>query len=138
MFLGDESDSTRPVLWSVIEDVIHGEAVRVFGSKVVEFFFEENVFQVDVGVDEGEFRIVEGVLEGRSDDLEHGRYASTTGNHTNVTGERRGVLEESLGTTNSDLVADLQERDIAGDVALFVRLRRGRSGFRVWEGKKIP
>ena len=98
----------------------------IFGGEVIEFFSEKNVVKVYVGVDEGEFRPVGRVLEGSSDDLEHGCYASTAGNHANVTREGGGVLEEALGATDLDFVAYFEEGDIAGDVALFVRLGRVR------------
>lgn len=62
-----------------------GEAVGISGSEVVEFFFEENVVDVYVGVDEGELCLVGRVLESSSDDLKHGRYAGASGNHADVT-----------------------------------------------------
>ena len=103
----------------------------VFGGEVVEFFAEQNVVDVYVGVDEGEFRLVGRVFEGSSDDLEHGGYAGTAGDHANVTRQGGGVLEEALGTANLDHVANFEQGDIAGDVALFVglgRVKRVREG----------
>lgn len=134
LILGDKADAAGPVLWGVVEDVVDGEAVGISGSEVVELFFEENVVHVDVGIDEGEFCPVCGVFEGSPDDLEHGGDASTAGDHANVTGEGRGVLEGALWAANLDLVAYFEQGDVAGDVALFVRLGRvqqeGESGTR--------
>lgn len=124
LLLGDEADATCPVFRGVVEDVVNGEAMGVFGSEVVEFFSEKNIFQVYVSVDKGEFCLVGRVLESGSDDLEHGCYAGTTSNHANMTRQGGGILEEALGTTNLDLVAYFEEGDIARDVSFFVGLGR--------------
>ena len=85
MVLGDEADTACPVLWGVIEDVVYGEAMGIFGGELVEFLFEENVVNVYVSVDKGEFCFVGRVLECSFDDLKHGRYTGTASDHANVT-----------------------------------------------------
>jgi len=100
----------------------------MFGGEVVEFLFEKNVIHVYVSINERELCGVGGVLERSSDDLEHGGYSGTACNHANVTREGRGVLEEALGTTDPDVVANFEDGDIAGDVALFVGLGGVRGG----------
>lgn len=84
VFFGDEANATRPVLWGIIEDVVDCEAVGMFDSELVEFSLEENVVNVYVSVDEGDNCLVGRVLERSFDDLKHGRYASTAGDHANV------------------------------------------------------
>ena len=88
----------------------------------IEFFSEQNVLLVDVCVDEGELRAVERVLERGAHDLQHGCDARAARDHAELARERRVVLELTLGPLDAYLVAELEERDVAGDVALFVRL----------------
>ena len=128
VLLGDEADAAGPVLWGVVEDVVDGEAAGVLGGKVVELFFEEDVVQVDVGVDKGEHRVVGRVLERGPDDLEHGRDAGAAGNHANVAREGGGVHKVALGAAHLDLVANVEQGDVAGDVALVVGLGDVRGG----------
>lgn len=122
MLLGHKPNTTAPLLGRVVEDVVHLEPVWILLSELVELFFQKDVVQADVGVDEAELRLVEGALECCTDNLEHGRDTCSTGNHANLPRQEWVVLELTLRALNADLVANLEERDITGDVALLVRL----------------
>lgn len=122
VFLGDETNTTLPAWGRVVEDVEDLEAIGMNVEEHRKVIFQEDVFLIDVGVDEAEGSLVKGVLEGSTDDLDHGGDASTTGDHANVIGKVGGILEVTLGTFDADLVTDLESRKVTGDVAFFVRL----------------
>ena len=124
VLLGDESRAALPVRGGVVEDVVDLEPVGEHSDEVVELDLEQDVVLVDVGVDEGELGRVAGVEEGVARDLEHGGYASAASDHAEFGGELGGVLELALGSLHLDGVANLEGRDVFGDVALLVSLRK--------------
>lgn len=85
MFFGDEALTALPAWGRVVENVKDLEAF--FGVNILEFFqviFEEDIFFVDVCVDEGNFGAVERVGEDGANDLDHGGDTGTASDHGDV------------------------------------------------------
>ena len=91
-------------------------------GKLIQFLFQQDVLGVDVGVNQAELSLVRRVLEGCTDDLEHGCNSGTTCDHTEGTRKGRCVGELTLGTLDADVVADFEEGDVFGNVTLLVCL----------------
>lgn len=122
MLLAHEANAALPPSGRVVQDVVDLEPVREHRDQVIELDAEQDIVLVDVGVDERELGRVAGVEERVARDLQHGRDSSSTSDHANLRGEGGCVLELPLGTLDADLVADFEEGEVAGDVALFVSL----------------
>ena len=90
--------------------------------KLVDLLLEQDVFFVHVGVDEAELGLVGTVTERRTRNLDHGRNASSASNHAEVAREASTVVELALGSLDAYMVANLEQGDVARDVALLVRL----------------
>ena len=122
LILGDKADTARPLLWRVVKDIVYGEAARMCSGEVVEFLLQEDILHINVGVNKAQAGIVRRVLQCSTNDLQHGSNTGATSNHSDFARQGRAVLEEPLGTANSNFVADFQERHVARDVTLLVRL----------------
>lgn len=126
MVLGDESNTSLPAGRGVVEDVENFElGLSVDVQQLLEVILEENIFLVDVGVDEANGGRVKGVPECGADDLDHRGDAGSACNHANVVGKARGVLEIALGALDTDLVTNLEKGNVARDVAFLVGLCEG-------------
>lgn len=123
VLLGYKADTPSPSCWGVVENVVDLEPVREHGDQVIQFDAQQDVFLSNVGVDEAELGWVTGVEEGVADNLEHGGDASSAGNKTKLLGQGWGVDELALGSLDADIIADLEQRKVSGDVALLVGLR---------------
>ena len=126
LFFCDEASTSIPAERWIIQHVVNCEAVWMSKDKGIEFLFQQNVLGVDVGIYERETCAVHGVFECGTDDLKHGGDARAACDHANFTGEGGAVLELALGSLDADGVADLEEGDDTGYVALLVRLWRVR------------
>ena len=122
LLLCDEADTALPLRRRVVEDVEHFKAVLVLLRELVELRAEKDVLDVHIGVDERELRTVEWVLERRSDDLEHGRYARPACDHADLARQRGMVFELALRSFDADFISDLEKREVPRDVALLVCL----------------
>lgn len=123
LVLGDEPDSALPIGRGVVENVVDLEAgAVVLGQEAVELLLAEDIFMVDVGVDEREDGAICWVLEGGADDLYHGGDAGASSDHADVGDEVGGISELAPGTLDTDGVANLESREMPGDVTFFVRL----------------
>ena len=122
VLLGDEASAALPSHRRVVENVEDLEPAWMSPGERVKFLAEEDVFLVDVGIDERDRGSVCWVAENGTDNLNHGCDASTSSNHAEVRDEAGGILEVTLGTLDAELVTGLEGGDIAGDVTLLVRL----------------
>lgn len=120
VFLGDITNTTFPAGRGVVENVEDLELEFMDVEKFLEVVLEENVFFVDVGVNEGDGGRVERISESGTDDLDHGGDTCATSDETEVTGHFWLVTEVALGTLDADGITDLEFRDVLGDVAHFV------------------
>lgn len=120
LVLGHKTRAAIPTLRRIVEYIVNLETLGVGCSESIELILKKNILKVDIGVDEAELRLVFGVLQGSTDDLQHGRNAGTARNHTDLARQRGGVLESTLRATNADLIANLKKRDVARNVALFI------------------
>ena len=75
---------------------------------------------VDVGVDEGDFSLVCGIGENGAQDLVHGGDTCAPGNHAELADEAWTVVELSLGTLDTNLVANVELCKVTGNVSLLV------------------
>lgn len=124
VLLGDVAGAALPAGRGVVEHVEDLEALRVDVAELVEVGLEEDISLADVRVEEGDGGAVEGVLEGGADDLDHGRDTCAAGDHAEVADEVGSVHEVALGALDADGVADLELRDVFGDIAEVIGLRR--------------
>ena len=89
-------------------------------DKVIQLLFKKDIFYINVGIDEAQASIVRRVLQCSTNDLQHGRNTSATGNHSDSMCQGRAILEKALGAPNSSLVTNFQERNITRDVTLLI------------------
>jgi hypothetical protein len=122
LLLCDEASTSIPAGRWIIQHVVNCEAVWITEDEGIEFLFQQNVLEVDIGIYERETCAVHGVFECGTDDLKHGGDACATRDHAKFTGEGGAVLELALGSLDADGVTDLEEGDDTGYVALLVRL----------------
>lgn len=96
--------------------VLLGQSVEVFSKK--------NVLGSHVGKDQVNlsFVAVGTATNNGANDLEHRCDASTSGNHAKVADHVGGVDKGTLGTTDTDGLADNKGSHVLGDVALGIRL----------------
>jgi len=92
----------------------------VCSDKVIQLLFKKDIFYINVGIDEAQASIVRRVLQCSTNDLQHGRNTSATGNHSDSMCQGRAILEKALGAPNSSLVTNFQERNITRDVTLLI------------------
>jgi len=107
VFLGHVANAAFPAGRGIVENIEDFEFELMDIEKLLEVVLEENVFFIDVGVDEGDGGGVEGVSEGGTDDLDHGCDSSTACDQVEVRRQTGGVTEVALGTLNADGVTDL-------------------------------
>jgi len=119
LFFGDKANTACPALWGVVEDIVYQEAVGMCSNEVIQLLFKKDIFYVNVGIDEAQASIVCRVLQCSTNDLQHGRNTSATGNHSDSACQR-AILEKALGAPNSSLVTNFQERNITRDVTLLI------------------
>ena len=118
--LGNKTYATSPTLRRIVEHIVDVETIRVGGSKGIKLLFEKDVLEINIGIDEGELRLVIRVLQCSVDDLQHGRNTSTTGDHADLARQNWGIFEGTLRTTDANLIPNFEKREVAGDVALFI------------------
>lgn len=58
------------------------------------------------------------------DDLHHGSYACTTSNHSDMLDEVGGIEEVAFWAFDANSLTWREERDMLGDVAFLISLRR--------------
>ena len=124
LFLRHEPNTTLPSLRRVIQHIEHRKPIPMPRRQLVQLLLQQDIFKVNVRVDQTELRAVLGVLEGGADDLEHGRYAGSACDHAEGSRERGGVGELTFGTFDADGLADGEKGDVFGDVSLWVCLRK--------------
>lgn len=119
----NEANTTGPVLRGVVEDVVHPE-LGVLGGERVEFVLEQNILGVHVGKDEINLGLVTSRTSTHNGlgNLQHGSDTSTAGNHTKVSNHVGSVYHGALGPSDLHLVANLEVRNVLGNVARGVRL----------------
>lgn len=122
MLLGDKADTTLPARGWVIEDIDDLEPLLVDVREFLEVMPEKNIFLVDVGVNKGDGSAIERVLKSSTDDLNHGRNTGTSSDHAQVADNVGGIYKVSLGALDTYIVANFEERHMAGDVTLFIGL----------------
>ena len=104
--LAHEADTAFPSSRGVIEYVVNGELVLVLLCEVIQLGLEQDVFNIDVGVDERDLGLVQGIFHDGANDLEHGSNASAACNHTKVARQGCVVVELSLGSTDTDFLTN--------------------------------
>ena len=122
LVLGDESGATSPAGRGIVEYIEDREPARVSGNQFIQLSLEQDILWVNVGIDEAELCLVRRVLEGSTDDLEHGSDPGSSSNHPELTGEVRGVDELALGAFNPGLVSNLEEGHMTGDITFLIGL----------------
>jgi hypothetical protein len=122
LFFWHEPDAPCPSRWWIVQNIVNFESRRIFVGQLIELFLEENILVVNVSINETQPGGILGVLKGSADDLQHGCDTGASGDHANFTWECWRIVELTLWTFNANVVANLEERNIAGDVALLVRL----------------
>ena len=123
MILGDEADAALPARRGVVEYVNELELFLMHICELLEVILEQDIRLVDIGVDKGDRGAVEGVFEGGADNLDHGSDTRTTSDHAEVADNVGSVEEVALGTLDAHSVADLELRDVFGDIAEVVCLQ---------------
>jgi len=122
VFRSNKTDATLPAWGGVVEDVDNFEFLLVDIMELFEIIPEKDIFLVNVGVDEGDSSTVEWVSESGTNDLDHRRNTSTSGDHAKVANEVGRVVEVAFGTLDTNTVTKFQEGNMLGDVALLVGL----------------
>lgn len=122
LVLGDESGTTSPTSRGIVEHVEDREPGGVRGSQPIQFSLEQDILRINVGVNEGNLGLVRRVLEGSTDDLEHGSDSGSSSDHSKFTRQIRGIDKFTLGTFDPEFVPDFEERYMAGDVTLLIGL----------------
>lgn len=87
LILGNETRATSPTLRGIVEHIVDLETVGVGSSESVKLLLKKDILEVNIGIDEAEFRCVFWVLQGSMDDLQHGCNTRTARNHTNLARE---------------------------------------------------
>ena len=123
MILGDEADAALPARRGVVEYVNELELFLMHICELLEVILEQDIRLVDIGVDKGDRGAVEGVFEGGADNLDHGSDTRTTSDHAEVADNVGSVEEVALGTLDAHSVADLELRDVFGDIAEVICLQ---------------
>lgn len=120
---GDVADAASPSLRRVIKDIVDADTL-VLGSQGLEVFSQEDVLRGDIGEDEVDFGLVTSLAttNNGADNLQHGGDTSASSDHTKVTNHVGGVDEGTLGTADSNALADHERGHVLGDVALGVGL----------------
>jgi hypothetical protein len=119
----DEANTPSPTLRGVVENVMYTE-LGVTGGKRVKIGLEQDVVGVYVREDEVDLGLVAGgaaAVDGL-DNLQHGSDASAACNHAEVPDHIGCIDHGALGALNLHLVADLEVRNVLGDVTGGVRL----------------
>ena len=122
--LGNKANAAVPDSGRVVENIKDLELGAVGIQELLELISQEDIFLVNIGVNEADGSLVRGVLENSTNYLDHGGDASTTGDHADVVRETRGISEVALGALHTDGVADFKSRNVTGDVSLFIGLLR--------------
>jgi len=122
MVFSDEANATFPARWGVIEDEVDLEAITVEANKLFYIVLEEDIFLVDVGIDETNGGCVGRVAEDSADDLDHRGNTCASGNHAEMVAEIRVIDEIALGTLYAKSIANLQACKDTRDVAFLISL----------------
>lgn len=120
--LGDKTDTTLPARGWVVEDVDDLEPFLVDVCEFLEVVPEKDIFLIDVGVNKGDGGAIERVPESSTNDLNHGRNTGTSSDHAQVADNVGGIHKVAFGALDTYVVANLEERDVAGNVTLFIGL----------------
>lgn len=96
-------------------------------DQLLELLVEEDILGVHVGEDQVDLGDVVAAVAGTvandgPDDLQHGSDARTAGDHSDVTAHVGGVNHGTLGAAHLQGLAELQGRQVLGDVTLGVGL----------------
>ena len=121
-FFSDKANATFPNRRRVVENVKYFETLLVDIHEFLEVIFQQNVFLIYISVDQGNCGTIRRVLEGSTDDLNHGRNASTARNHAKMTDEVRGIEKIALWSFNTKNVTYLEVSNVSRDIALFICL----------------
>ena len=124
LLLRHKADPPSPTCRGIVQNIVNLESPGIFIGQVIEFFLEEDILIVDIGINEAQLGGILGVLEGSADDLKHGCDTRPTSNHADFTSQCRGVVELAFRALNANVVADFEEGNVAGDIAFLVRLRQ--------------
>lgn len=118
--LGNKANATVPDRGRVVENVKDLEPGSVGIHELLEIVSQEDILLVDIGVNEADGGLVQGIFESSTDDLDHGGDASTTGKHADVVRETGEIVEVALGALDTDGVTDFESGNVTGDVSLFI------------------
>lgn len=119
-FFSDKANATFPTWRRVVENVKYFETLLVDIHEFLEVIFQQNVFLIYISVDQGNCSTIGWVLEGGTDDLNHGRNTGTARNHAKVTDEVRGIEKIALWSFNTKNITYLEVSDVARDIAFFI------------------
>lgn len=108
LVLCDESRTTGPPGGGVVEHIENREPGGVSRSQFVQFSFEQDIFLVNIGVDEAELGFVHRILECSTDDLEHGSDSGPSSDHSELTRQVWGIDEFALGASDLQLVPNVE------------------------------
>ena len=122
LILGHEPGTAGPIGRWVVEHIEDGEPGGVSGCQFIQFDLEQDIRWIDVGVDEGDFCLIRGIFESSTDDLEHGSDTGSSSDHSELARQILGIDELALGALDPELVTNIEEGHMAGDVPLLVGL----------------
>lgn len=122
LLLRHKPDTPGPTRRGVVQNIVNLESPGIFIGQVIELLLEEDIFIVDVCINEAQFSGILGILEGGADDLEHGCDTRPASNHANFTSQCSGVVELAFRTLDANVVADFEQGNVAGDIAFLIRL----------------
>jgi hypothetical protein len=83
LFFRHKPDAPRPSLRGIVQNIENPESRGIFVGQLIELFLKENILVINVSIDETQPGGILGVLEGSTDDLEHGRDTGASGDHAN-------------------------------------------------------
>lgn len=97
----------------------------VFFGQGIQIFSEKNVYKVDIRKNEINFGLVRATIlwPASNDgpyDLQHWRYTSTAGNHTEMSHHVRRIDHGSLGPLDLNSLSNLEGGHVFGDVASWI------------------
>lgn len=109
LLLCHESSTPLPVDWWVVQYIVDLQSRIMHVQQLVKFVLHENVFFIDIGINQTDGGFVEWVLECCFHDLEHRGDTGASSNHPNMLSQGRLVLEGTFWAFHADFVANLQE-----------------------------
>jgi len=122
VFLSYKAYTTVPAARGIIEHIVEGKPVSVQLSQMVELRSKQDIFMIDISINQIHSGFVLRVLEDDTQDLVHGRDASSTSNHAQAASEVGTVDKLPLGSFDTQLVAYFELANVARDISFLIGL----------------